>query len=147
MSNVKVLARVVVARRRLRDLSAGEMAIADQARQDAETARVAASHAHDVLLEQTASRVTHIDSVRGLELLQEERQGARAAIAAAYAEVRRRVTVVEERRQALNRRERDLRGSERQLEGARHERAARLDKVEQQASDELAGATMFRRAQ
>jgi hypothetical protein len=144
VSNVKTLARVVIARRRLRDLSAGEVAMADAARIEAEMVRMAASRAHEQLLEDTGARVAVVDSVRGLEQLQDERTGSRLAISTAYAEVKRRSTTVNDLRQALNRRERDLRGSEKQLDGARHERNAHLDKVEQQASDERSSAMTWR---
>jgi hypothetical protein len=145
MSPVKTLARIVSARKRLRDLSAGEMAVADAHRQDAQHHAARLHDEHQRLLDDAAAHLVRANSIRALELFQDQRHAADNATRAARAVLDRHHALVEKARQNVNRRERDLRGSERQLDGARRERDAGREKAEQTDADERSATAMHRK--
>lgn len=145
MSPVKTLARIVTARKRLRDLSAGEMAVADAKRQAAQQEADRLREEHQRLIDEAAEHLARAASIRALELFQDQRHSIHRAATAASSVVARHVAIVEQARQHVNRRERDLRGSEKQLDTARREREAVRDKAEQSDADERSASAMHRK--
>ncbi len=140
-----MLSRIVTARKRLRDLSAGEMAVADAKRQEAAQHADELRAEHQRFIDEAAGHLARASNIRALELFQDQRHDADRAAVAARSVLSKHVAVVEKARQHMNRRERDLRGSEKQLETARRGRDAERDKAEQTDSDERSASVMHRK--
>lgn len=137
MSKIPLAKRLTEARRRLRDLAAAGLAMADarahiaQDEEEEASRRLVASFTEAEALREGAR-------CAALALLEEEQAGARGALQdAATAHLRARQAVANSR-EALLDRERALRRAERLLEMARQEANSHLQREEQRAADDRA---------
>jgi hypothetical protein len=137
------IARLVMARRKLRDVAAGELAEADL-----ETAAAAAQQlSAEATLEAaySPSGLAAIARARDLLLLEDERHAARADVRTAAEKVEAARVASAKQRSRLMGRERELRLAEELHDRAIDERNARLDRAEQGEHDDRSAARQVTR--
>jgi hypothetical protein len=136
------IARLVMARKKLRDLAAGELAEADLT-----TATAAAAHSSaQQTLEETYNHggLLGIGTSRDLLLLEDQRNFARDDVRSAAEKLEAARTTSDEQRARLIARERQLRQAEELHSRAKAERNERIDRHEQGEHDDRSGARSAR---
>jgi hypothetical protein len=134
------IARLVMARRKLRDLAAGELAEADLQTRRATEYHITA----EAVLEETL-RGTPVERAVDLLLLEDERQFARADVKAAAEKLEAARAVSDKQRVRLVAREKDLRLAEELHERAIDARNERIGRHEQGESDDRSAARQVNR--
>jgi len=134
------IARLVVARRKLRDVAAGELAEADFVARNAAEIHVGAISALD-----NALRFVPVVRANDLLLLEAERQAARDCVRHAAEQLEAARAASAKQRVRLVGRERDLRLAEELHERVIDERDARIGRAEQGEHDDRSAARQVNR--
>ncbi len=142
LRRVRTLCR---ARRMLRDLAAGEFAIAEAETRRAAREREEMEARREGLLEDAVPRLLEAEGPNPMLMLELEREAAERLVIDAEKRREAAAALSEDRRAALRRREAELRTAERILERAAFELEAAVHREEQRAIDDLV-ASRGRRA-
>ena len=144
MSRMGLLRRVGEARRRLRDAAAGDLAGSDTRLQHTQAEQASADDQLSSLLDDAAARFARVQAASGLMLADEEREAATLHLVRTGQAVQLAAAEREKRRVQLERRERELRTTEKLLEAERVERRHDERRGEQALADDLGGAKAWR---
>ena len=140
MRRLRTARQLCSARKRLRDAAAGAFAVAEAETWARAARRDVVEAERQQLLEASPARLMRASTGNELLIIEEERQLADRLLMVAEQERREAAKVSEVHRQALARRESELRTAEHVLEEVLEERDALALRTEQHALDDLSAA-------
>jgi hypothetical protein len=146
VSNLRLLKRVHDARRRIRDVAAGEAAVADALHAEAIDGRDRAQGALDGAFAAAPERIAAAGRAAELLAMELERTAARQAVVEAEKARAEAERAAEARRQVLAAKEREVRSLEKAIERTRGVLVVGERRAEQGANDDLSGSRRGRGA-